>query len=198
MQAPRRPERVQRVGLVGRLQIVRATVVSASPNQAASARGPRLQASRAIVHRHLRATRAGRRAARTETARRRPCDPFRARRPRRRRSRRASKAATLRARSRENSRCEPSGRSTPVGRSRMRDREAARLQVLADRAIGGRGQKQHQRRRHHVMHEARRRDLLGAQAAADAVVALEQQTTLRPFLPSIAGGDQAVDAARRR
>ena len=66
----------------------------------------------------------------------------------------------------------------------MSDREPARLEVLADRAIGGRGQEQDQRRRHHVMNEARRRDFLAAQAAADAVVALEDET-FRPFLPSM-------------
>src|SRR5271154_3827721 len=73
------------------------------------------------------------------------------------------------------------------------DRESTRFEVLADRAVGGRGQEQDERRRHHVMNEARRRDFLAARAAADAVVALEDDD-LPALLAENAGGDQSVDA----
>ena len=76
----------------------------------------------------------------------------------------------------------------------MRDLEAARLEILADRAIGRRGEKQNERRRHHVVDEARRGDLLRAQAAADAVVAFQQQN-LAALLAKHGGGDEAVDPA---
>ena len=46
--------------------------------------------------------------------------------------------------------------------------------------IGRRGDEQHEGRRHHIMDEAGRGDLLGADAAADAVVALEHQHLARP------------------
>ena len=60
-------------------------------------------------------------------------------------------------------------------RRRMREGQAALLQLRAELRIGRRGQEQHERRRHDVVDEARRGDLLGADAAADAVIALEEQ-----------------------
>ena len=67
-------------------------------------------------------------------------------------------------------------------------------EIGAERGIGRRGDEQHEGRRHHVVDEARRGDLLGADAAADAVVALQHQ-----HLAALAGeqrrADQRVDAA---
>ena len=77
----------------------------------------------------------------------------------------------------------------------MREGEPALLEVGAERRIGRRGDEQHEGRRHHVVDEARRGDLLGADAAADPVVALEHQ-----HLAALAGrasprSDERVDAA---
>jgi hypothetical protein len=72
-----------------------------------------------------------------------------------------------------------------VGRQiALSDDEPARLEVLSDRAIGGRGQEQDERRRHHVMNEAQRRDFLAVQAAPDSVVS-SRTMTFRPFLPGM-------------
>ena len=66
--------------------------------------------------------------------------------------------------------------------------------VLAQRGIGRRGDEQHEGRRHHVMDEARCRDLLGAHTTADAVVALEHE-----YFESLGAkhrrANQGVDAA---
>jgi hypothetical protein len=85
------------------------------------------------------------------------------------------------------------GAKHPGRQIAVSDGEAARLQVLSDRAVGGRGQEQDQRRRHHVMNEARRGDFLAAQATADALVALDHDD-LPTLLGQNAGGDQSVDA----
>ena len=74
------------------------------------------------------------------------------------------------------------------------DRESTRLQILADRAVRGRGEEQHQGRRHHVVQEPGRRDLLGAQTAADTAVAIKDKH-LVPVLSQHAGCDQSIDAA---
>ena len=65
---------------------------------------------------------------------------------------------------------------------------------MPERAIGRRGQEQHHGRGHDVVLEARLGDLLGAQAAADAVVAFEDEDLLA-LLAQQGRGDQRVDAA---
>ncbi len=61
------------------------------------------------------------------------------------------------------------------GRRRMGKGKAALFQLRPKLGIGGRRQEQYERRRHDVVQKTRRSDLLGTNAAADAVVALEQQ-----------------------
>ena len=77
---------------------------------------------------------------------------------------------------------------------RMREGKAALLQLRSELRVGGRGQEQYERRRHHVVDEARRGDLLGADAAADAVVALEEQH-LAALAAEERGRNERVDAA---
>ena len=79
-------------------------------------------------------------------------------------------------------------------RRRMGEGKAALFQLRSELGIGGRRQEQHERRRHDVVQKARRGDLLGANAAADAVVALEQQD-LVAFAAQQGCRDERIDAA---
>ena len=76
----------------------------------------------------------------------------------------------------------------------MGEFEAARFEVLAERAIGGRGEEEHHGRGHDVVPEPGLGDLFRAQAAADAVVAFEDED-LPALLAQQGGGDQRIDAA---
>src|SRR5580658_4551701 len=76
----------------------------------------------------------------------------------------------------------------------MGEGKAALLQLRAEFRVGGRGQEQYKRCRHDVVDEARRGDLLGADAAADAVIALEEQH-LAALAAEERGGNERVDAA---
>ena len=75
----------------------------------------------------------------------------------------------------------------------MREFEPARGEIAGQRGIGGRGDEQDEGRRHHVAGESGR-DLLGADAAADAVVALEHQDFFA-LLAEQRRRDQRIDAA---
>ena len=57
----------------------------------------------------------------------------------------------------------------------MRKRKPALFEFGPQLRIGRRGDEQDESRRHHVVDETRRRDLLGEQAAADPVIALEHK-----------------------
>ena len=75
----------------------------------------------------------------------------------------------------------PVGQYDAGGQVGMGEFEATRLQVFAECAIGRRGQEQHHCRCHDIVVEARRSDLFGAQAAAEPVIALEQQNLFALF-----------------
>ena len=86
-------------------------------------------------------------------------------------------------------------RQQHAGRQRrVREFESARRQVAGQRGIGGRGDEQHEGRRHDVMDEAGRGDRLGADAPADALVALQHEDALA-LLAEQRGGHQRVDPA---
>ena len=72
--------------------------------------------------------------------------------------------------------------------------QAAGLEILADGAIGRRGEEQYHGRRHDVVDEAGLGDLLCTQTAADAVVALEEEH-LVALLAEHCGRDKRIYAA---
>ncbi len=79
-------------------------------------------------------------------------------------------------------------------RRRMAELQPVPCQILAECGIGRRRDEQHEGRRHHVVDEARHGDLVGTDAAADALVALQHQ-----HLPALARqhrrAHQRIDAA---
>ena len=76
----------------------------------------------------------------------------------------------------------------------MRERKPALFQLRPELGESRRGDEQDEGRRHHVVNEARRGDLFGADAAADAIVALQHQHLVA--LAAQAGRrHQRVDAA---
>ncbi len=88
----------------------------------------------------------------------------------------------------------PSGRSTPVGVAVLQNSSPCRAKSLRERRVGRRRDEQHEGRRHHVVDKTRSGYLLGPDAAADAVVALENQH-LRALAGKQRRTDQRVDAA---
>ncbi|RWG63687.1 MAG: hypothetical protein EOQ66_28720, partial [Mesorhizobium sp.] len=80
------------------------------------------------------------------------------------------------------------------GCGRVTEFQPVPRKILAERGIGRRGDEEDEGRRHHVMDEAGRRDLIGAHAAADAVVAFEHEH-LGALGAKHRRADQGVDAA---
>src|SRR5262245_53406201 len=72
--------------------------------------------------------------------------------------------------------------------------ETMLAEIGAKRRVARRGDEQDEGRRHHIMDETRRRDLLAADTAAYAIIALEHQHTLA-VLAEHCGGDKGIDAA---
>ncbi len=192
MQAPGRPERVNRFRGIGRFQIMpRGPERLAEPGREL----PRAALPRLAREQRRRLTRPQASAEQREQERRVGAHPVHLLRE----GRAVAFGARLEGRdvagavTREQN-MRSVGPENTRRQVRMRDFEPARLEVLADRAIGGRCQEQHQRRRHHVMDEAGRGDRLRAQASADAVAAFEQHD-LPALLAQHGGGDETVDPA---
>jgi hypothetical protein len=75
---------------------------------------------------------------------------------------------------------------------RVRKRKPALFQFGPQLRIGRRGNEQDERRRHHIVDETRRCYLIGEKAAADPVIALEQQHFVA-FAPKQRGCHERVD-----
>jgi hypothetical protein len=76
----------------------------------------------------------------------------------------------------------------------MREVQPALFQFGTELGKRRRGNEQHERRRHDVVHKPRRGDFLGADAAADAVVALDHQD-LVSLAAELSRRHQRVDPA---
>ena len=79
-------------------------------------------------------------------------------------------------------------------RRRVCEGKTALFQIGGELGVSGRRQEQHEGRRHDVVDEARRGDLFGADTAADAVVALDDEDLMAPAAQQ-GRRHQRIDAA---